>query len=254
MRNAEFNDPRLVEIYDAEYSWSRDDDFFLSVVNETPGSRVIDLGCGTGRLAIGMARAGHRVVGLDPAAASIERARTKTDSETVTWIRGSASVLPHGAFDTAVMTSHVAQFVTNDRAWGDLLSNVLRALVPGGRLAFDSRDPSAEIWRRWNHAESRRTVQLDGGNAVTVWTDVTSVYDELVDAVRHYRFSRGGELTSEMTLRFRPEADLRRSLSDAGFKIEHVFGGWQREPVGRGDGELLFIARKPLACSERRGS
>lgn len=48
MRNAEFNDPRLVTVYDAECPWSREDDFFLSVVNETPAARVLDLGCGTG--------------------------------------------------------------------------------------------------------------------------------------------------------------------------------------------------------------
>ena len=58
MRNAEFNDPRLVIVYDAECPWSRDDDFFLSVVNQTPGARVLDLGCGTGRLALGLSAAG----------------------------------------------------------------------------------------------------------------------------------------------------------------------------------------------------
>ena len=38
--NAEFNDPRLVDVYDAESPWRRDDDYFLALAHETPGARV----------------------------------------------------------------------------------------------------------------------------------------------------------------------------------------------------------------------
>lgn len=47
MYHAEFRDPRLVPVYDAMCPWSREDEFFLSIVNETPGARVLDLGCGS---------------------------------------------------------------------------------------------------------------------------------------------------------------------------------------------------------------
>lgn len=53
MRHGEFRDRRLVTLYDAECPWSHDDDFFLWLVNETPSARVLDLGCGTGRLTPG---------------------------------------------------------------------------------------------------------------------------------------------------------------------------------------------------------
>ena len=45
-----FRHPRLVEIYDAQFSWSREDDFFFALVNRTPSAKVADLGCGTGQL------------------------------------------------------------------------------------------------------------------------------------------------------------------------------------------------------------
>lgn len=243
MRNAEFRDRRLVSVYDAECPWSRDDDFFLSVVGETPGARVLDLGCGTGRLALGMAAAGHTVTGVDPARASLEAARAKPGAERVTWIEGTSPVLPDASFDVAVMTSHVAQFLVDDDEWRRTLADLRRALVPGGRLVFDSRDPRAREWERWNPVDSRRRISLPDGRVVAAWTEVTAVQDGAVTFSHHYTFPDGEELLSTATLRFRTQEELCSSLREAGFSVESMYGGWQREPVGMGDGELLVVAR-----------
>ena len=243
MREAEFRHPRLVAVYDAECPWSRDDDFFLAVVNETPCSRVLDLGCGTGRLALGMAAAGHTVTGVDPAGASLEAARAKTGAERVTWLEGTSPILPDGAFDAAVMTSHVAQFLVDDDAWAGTLADLRRALVPGGRLVFDTRDPRARAWERWNPVASRRRITLPDGCEVVAWTEVTAVRDGTVGFTHHYTFSDGARLLSTATLRFRTEDQVRSSVQRAGFRVESIYGGWHREPAGSGDGELLVIAR-----------
>jgi SAM-dependent methyltransferase len=242
MLHAEFRDPRLVAVYDAECPWTREDDFFLSVVDETPHARVLDLGCGTGRLALGMAAAGHTVTGVDPAGASLRAARAKPGAERVTWLEGTSRILPDASFDVAVMTSHVAQFFVTDDAWARALADLRRALVPGGRLVFDTRDPRARGWERWNPVDSHRRVQLPDGRTVTAWTEVTDVRDGAVGFTHHYTFPDGDELRSTATLRFRAEAEVHAALRTAGFAVEHVYGGWNREPVGAGDGELLVIA------------
>jgi SAM-dependent methyltransferase len=242
MQHAEFRDRRLVEVYDAECPWSRDDDFFSSIANETPGARVLDLGCGTGRLALGMARAGHIVTGVDPARASLDAALTKPGSEHVVWIEGTSSVLPDAAFDVAVMTSHVAQFFVDDAEWRRTLADLKRALVPGGTLAFDTRDPRSRAWERWNPVDSRRRIALADGRIVTAWIEVTAVDNDTVRFTHHYIFPDDAVLHSTASLRFRSEEEVRTSLRDAGFSIESIYGGWQREPVGLGDGELLVIA------------
>ena len=243
MHNAEFNDARLVAVYDAECSWSRDDDFFLSVVNETPAARVLDLGCGTGRLALGMSAAGHRVTGVDPALASLEAARRKPGAERVTWIEGTSAVLPDRSFDVALMTSHVAQFFVGNADWDAVLFDFSRAIVPGGRLLFDTRDPRARAWERWNPVDSRRTLAMSDGSAVTIWTEVIAIAGTAVTFTHHYVLE-DGELLSTSTLRFRSEDEVRSSLERAGFTVENIFGGWNREPVGAADGELLVIARR----------
>lgn len=244
MRHGEFEDPRLVEVYDATCPWWRDDDFFVALVAEVgPSLRVLDLGCGTGRLALGLAAFGHTVTGVDPARASLDAARAKPGAARVTWVGGTSSVLPDASFDAAVMTSHVAQFFVADDEWADVLADVHRALVPGGRLVFDARDPADRAWERWP-ADWNRTVRLPSGGTVDQSIEVTGVAGDVVTHDIHYRFDSGDELVSTATLRFRTEDELRRSLAGAGFTVEEIFGGWNRERVGAGDGEFLVVARR----------
>lgn len=212
MHHAEFNDPRLVAVYDAECPWSQDDDFFVSVANETPAARVLDLGCGTGRLALGLAAAGHTVTGVDPARASLDAANAKPGAQHVTWIEGTSAVLGDREFDVAVMTSHVAQVFVTDEEWAQTLADLRRVLAPDGRV-------------------------------VEEWTVVTAVENDTVSFTIHYGFPDHEELISTATLRFRSEGPLRASLEHAGFTVAQIYGGWNREPIGRGDGEFLVIAR-----------
>jgi SAM-dependent methyltransferase len=244
VRDAEFNDPRLVEVYDAESAWARDDEYFAALVNEMSGARVLDLGCGTGRLALALAAAGHIVTGIDPSSASLAAARGKSGGERVTWIHGTAESAPEAAFDVAIMTGHVAQFLLSEEEWGSALRALRRALVPGGRLAFHAYDPDSRVWERWNPRDSQRHVLIGDGTTVAIWTEVTALTDDTVSFSHHYRFPHGEELRSDSSLRFWSEPRLRQSVVEAGFAIERVHGGWRGEPVGAGDGELMFVARR----------
>ena len=72
-------DPNLQEftnpvLYDAENHWSTDDDFYL-VLTQQVGGPVLDVACGTGRLARAIAQAGLQVTGMDIMPAMLERAR-----------------------------------------------------------------------------------------------------------------------------------------------------------------------------------
>jgi SAM-dependent methyltransferase len=246
MHHGEFRDPRLVEVYDAAFGWSRDDEFFASVVNQSPRCRVLDLGCGTGRLALALSEAGHLVTGVDPAPASLIAARAKPGAASVTWLEGTSADLATHSFDVAVMTSHVAQFFVTDDAWGQALEDLARALVPGGRLVFDSRDPAARQWEHWNPTESRRDVTMADGRVVTTWTEVTGRRGGVVDVTLTYRFADGLELVSTASLHFREESLLRHTLGGAGFVVEQIYGGWERQAIGHRDGELLVVARRAV--------
>lgn len=247
MRDAEFNRSVLVQVYDAQCVWGREDQLFFDLAAETPGARVLDLGCGTGRITLRLAAAGHRVTGVDPARASLEAARLKPGAEQVNWIEGTAADLPAAAFDLALMTSHVAQFMTGDAEWAEALAALRHSLLPGGRLIFDARDPAARGWLAWNPADTHETVVLADGREVESWTEVTEVDSELVSFVHNYTVQgESAELRSLSTLRFRSETALRRSLELVGFEVVQIFGGWARQQVGHGDGEFIVVAQVPL--------
>jgi SAM-dependent methyltransferase len=234
-------DPRLPAIYDAESRWGPDDDLFLELAGPPP-RRIVDLGCGTGRLTIALADAGHAVTGVDPNPVMLDRARAKPGAERVTWMHGRSGDIPEAGFDVALMTSHVAQVFVDDGEWLQVLGDLRRALVPGGVLTFDSRDPRARGWESWTADASRVVVDVDGIGPVETWVDVTGVDGEVVSYTWANVLPDGDAIEGADSLRFRSEATLRDALAATGFEVSVLFGGWQRQPVGPGTGELVVVA------------
>ncbi len=77
MADAIFAHPRLAPIYDAFDGDCDDLAAYLSIADELDADRVLDVGCGTGCLAVLLAESGRVVVGVDPAEASIEVGEVK---------------------------------------------------------------------------------------------------------------------------------------------------------------------------------
>jgi SAM-dependent methyltransferase len=96
--------------------------------------RVLDAGCGTGRVAIELRRRGHAVVGVDLDPAMLEAARAKAPD--LTWVQGDLAdpALDLGqAFDVVVMAGNVLIFVSPGSE-EKVMENAARWLRPGGLL------------------------------------------------------------------------------------------------------------------------
>jgi ubiquinone/menaquinone biosynthesis C-methylase UbiE len=106
--DAHYEDPRLVRVYDPLDPDRSDLDVYAALVEELGARSVLDIGCGTGTFACLLAVGGLVVVGLDPAAASLELARSKPGADRVRWVHGSAIAIPPIQVDVATMTGNVA--------------------------------------------------------------------------------------------------------------------------------------------------
>ena len=238
MPDALFAEPRLAEVYDA-LDGPRDDlGLYVSLLTAAGASSVLDVGCGTGSLAVLLAARGLAVTAVDPAAASLDVARRKPGGERVRWLPGDATALPPLAVDAAVMTGNVAQVFVTDDSWLATLRGIRAALRPGGLLAFETRDPAREAWREWTRERSLVTAGVPGTGAVTAWVDLVEVALPIVTFRWTYEFAADGAvLTSESTLRFRSRAEVEASLAATGYAVADVLDAPDRP--GR---ELVFVA------------
>jgi SAM-dependent methyltransferase len=235
-----FAEPRLAEIYDALEADRADLDAYAALVDELGARSVLDVGCGTGTFACRLALGGLDVVGVDPAAASLDVARAKRGADRVRWVLGDAATLPPLQVDLATMTGNVAMVFTDDDDWATTVGAVHERLRPGGRFVFETRVPEREAWLGWTPTETLRRVDVPGIGPVTNWVEVVDVRLPFVTFRQSYEFeSDGAVLTSDSTLRYRSRDEVERSLAQAGFTVDDV-----RDAPDRPGLELVVIARR----------
>jgi len=238
--DAIFADPRLARVYDALDAPERPDlDAYAAMAEEFGARVVVDVGCGTGVLACRLAARGRTVIGIDPAGASLEVARDRPHADRVRWLHGGAADLPPLGADLALMTGNVAQVFLTDAEWADALRACRRALRPGGRLAFEVRDPDRRAWRLWTREASRRVLDLPEVGTFETWYELVEVALPYVTFRHEFVFRRDGvRATSQSTLRFRDRAEILASLAAAGLAVESV-----RDAPDRRGLEFVFVAR-----------
>ena len=200
---------------------------------------MLDVGCGTGTFACALAAGGFDVVAVDPARASLELARQKTDAAQVRWLFGDATTLPPLSVDIATMTGNVAQVFLADADWSATLASIRSALKSGGHLLFETREPSRRGWTEWTRRQTFQRVEIDGVGAVQSWEEVTDVNPPFVtfDSYRLFE-ADGAQYVSPSTLRFRDRYESTLLLQASGYEVLDV-----RDAPDRPGRELVFIAR-----------
>src|SRR5215469_12016067 len=141
----DYYDPEIAAIYELANPLEQDGDFHLSLAGQQSCS-VLDLGCGTGTLCCAFAERGHRVTGVDPAAAMLAVARRKPYADRVEWVESSAQAYrSERRFDLIVMTGHAFQVLLTDGDSVAILGIMPRHLARDSTLAVEARNPPIDL-------------------------------------------------------------------------------------------------------------
>ncbi len=228
---------QIARLYD---SWSRsvteDVAFYVEEARTAAPGPIVELGVGTGRIAVPIAAEGIHVIGVDSSAAMLEVCRERA---ALAGVDGLVD-LRRGDMRQPPVSEQVALVICpfrsllhlhSDRARLEALGAVHARLVPGGRLVFDVFTPSAgdiakthgrwlerepEIFERADWDARRRTLTLS---------------------------LRGPDGEATMTLAWLSPAEWRGLLERAGFRVERCYGWFDRTPYA-GAEDSIWIARR----------
>jgi SAM-dependent methyltransferase len=239
----EFADPVL---YDAENGWGPADDFYLALAQQV-GGPVLDVACGTGRLARAIARTGLHVTGIDIMPAMVERARALSDEGNATWIHADCRTFRLGRqYRCVLMTGHAFQNLLTDAEQDALLARVRDHLEVEGIFAFETRNLRGKNYGDAGDFALWRSFQDPDGR----WIDVrvASRYDALamIDHVRLLRQVRetGETRPSEIALRYIGVEELNRRLAEHGLTVVAQYGDWAKAPCTFMSPEIITVCRQ----------
>jgi len=226
----------IAELYDP---WSRsvteDVGFYVAEARKA-GGPVVELGIGTGRIAVPIAQKQIRVIGVDSSremlAACRRRAKAAGVAELLDLRLGDLRRPPlHEEVPLVICPFRSYLHLTDDGERTDALAAARAALVPGGRLIFDVFEPKpddiAETHGRWLEREP-------------------GIYERAHwdEAARTLTLSvRGPEGATTMSLAWISREEWQQLLEEAGFAVEACYGWFDRTPFRAGE-DMIFVTQR----------
>ncbi|MBT5774455.1 MAG: class I SAM-dependent methyltransferase [Dehalococcoidia bacterium] len=238
-----YEEPRLAELYDFLNPWTHQDDFYLAQARRL-GGPVLDLGCGTGQLAVRIAEEGIEVVGAEPAAGMIGVARARAGGERVEWVQSSGEALELGRrFRLVYMTGHAFQAVPTDEGATALLARVAQHLEPEGRFIFETRNPADAAWERWAGPRTEVATEEYGRMFEDYEIDASEAPDRISMTHHIHLVDRGEELVRHSRLRFPSKELVEGEFVEAGLELVEWYGDWDGSPLRGDSAEMIAVTR-----------
>ncbi len=214
----------------------------VDLLVELAGSgRVLELGIGTGRIALPLAQRGVPVHGIELSKAMVARLRAKPGGENIGVTMGDfATTTVDGTFSVAYLVWNTIMNLTTQAAQVACFRNVAAHLEPGGCFVIEvgvpelQRLPPGETIRAFHVSETRW-----GFDEYDVATQgLTSHHFEIVDG----RLER---LSIPFRYAWPSELDLMAQL--AGMRLRERWSGWKREPFTSDSRKHVSTWEKPAA-------
>ena len=217
-------------------------DFILGLSPIDPDTRFLDVGCGFGRHSIELAKRGYRVVGIDPAEAMIAAANERK-AQLDPYIQPNVEFLVESGekftskekFDVVICLMTTLGQVGPDGENSKLLNAIYANLRPSGRLILEVPQKETAI---------QTLKSNDHFGSDTHYTAIEREYDENSGRVVERFNIVSPETQNNFLLSYRlfSRSEIELMLSDAGFKVDHVLGGFKGEPLTAESLNMVFVS------------
>lgn len=230
-------------LYDLEYAhFDEDVLFYVNLARRlAPRGPVVELGCGTGRLTILLARAGIPVIGVDRANAMVDRLEAKlaeepaTVAERVRVVRSDyRSFAPEAPVPLVVWPFNSLHHLDSPEALTAMLARIRSWLTDRGVVALDAYLPSPELYGPDPEArhEVRQLVDPRDGEVLETWEQGWWDADEQKNHILQvYRRSDGTERRVHLALRMFEHDRLLACIEEAGLSLGGEFGDYLGAPL-----------------------
>lgn len=233
----------------------------VRAVGAGSGVDLIDVGCGTGNVAIQAAEAGASVVGLDLAPEMLERARAASEAAGlhIDWIEGDAQALPFAdASADAVVSSFGCMLAPRHEVVAMELGRILR---PGGRMALSTWPPDSAIGEFTRMGTAHMPPPPDSAGSSLSWGEEDHVREIFAGSGVELSFERErvdfafpsvAAAVEEYLTRFGPLLVARQALEPQGrwqALADDVTAFFERQP--RTDGEGIVVPADYLVVTGR---
>ncbi len=221
-------------------------DFIEKEIAGRKTARILDIGCGTGRHAIELARRGHTVVGVDLSESQLQRAREKAcEGLPLTFQRQDARELSFSReFDLAIMLCEGAfPLMETDEMNFRILRNAANALKPGGKLIFTTLNglfPLFHSVKEFLASQAKEGNAATSGNSFDLMTfrdhNTTIIEDDL-----------GNRRELHANERYYVPSEITWMLKTLGFTTIDIFGAKlgafsRNDSLSTEDFEMLVVA------------
>ena len=209
-----------------------------------PRSRMLDLGCGSGRRTIELARRGHRVVGLDPDERALAEARAAAKGEKLNthFLKADTRAIPYRSeIDAVVSLDGAFGQLPSDRDDLKCLESVRKALKPGGQLVIDALN------REWlmRHFEPNFWEQAEEAKGAVVLDQITFDFERgRLDNRRTIVGADGKRTPSFVSVRVYALTELKAQLEAAGLVYLQCWGGFDGSAYGMESPRLVVHAER----------
>ena len=245
----------IAELYDLEHGdYDEDVDLYVNLARVV-GDPILELGCGTGRLVVPLAEAGHHVTGLDLSRPMLARAAAASKAagvaSQVILHQGSmteADGAPGGPFGLVIVALNGLLHLPALSAQRETLAAARRALDPRGQLVLDLLNPVPEVLRGLDHAFAHEgSWRLPDGQRVDKFAArrVFPASQRIETELWYDRVLSDGTVrrtTTSYAMRYLHRAELELLLELTGFAEWQVYGGYDLEPFDDGSERLLVTA------------